>query len=207
MLLFDIGANIGRYAIKNYNASTKIICVEASPRTAEKLRKNVECYENIIVENLAVSDSKQDTVSFYESQLDPLSTLDINWLLSDKSRFGNMNHNINMVEIKTISIDSLIQKYGIPDLLKIDVEGAEDRVINSLSMKVPVLCFEWAAEWRHSINACIDKLTSLGFTKFDIQNGDEYSYRPASFNLSGDGVKNFIKDAKDKEDWGMIWSS
>jgi FkbM family methyltransferase len=135
MLLFDIGANIGRYAIKNYNASTKIICVEASPRTAEKLRKNVECYENIIVENLAVSDSKQDTVSFYESQLDPLSTLDINWLLSDKSRFGNMNHNINMVEIKTISIDSLIQKYGIPDLLKIDVEGAEDRVINSLSMK------------------------------------------------------------------------
>jgi hypothetical protein len=112
-----------------------------------------------------------------------------------------------MIEVKTMSIDSLIKKYGMPDLLKIDVEGAEDRVINSLSMKVPVLCFEWAAEWRDSINSCIDKLTSLGFTKFDIQNGDEYSYRPASFNFSREEVKKLIKDAKDKEDWGMLWAS
>ena len=110
-----------------------------------------------------------------------------------------------MIEVKTMSIDSLIEKYGIPDLLKIDVEGAEDQVINSLSMKVPILCFEWAAEWRNCINTCIDKLIGLGFTKFDVQNADEYSYRPASFNFSGEGVKNLIKDAKDKEDWGMIW--
>ena len=121
MLLFDIGANIGRYAIKNYNASTKIICVEASPKTAEKLRKNVEEYKNIIVENLAISDSKEDTVTFYESQwVDTVSTLDINWLLPDTSRFVKLRFRVLMAPAPrpaTLSVSAWILPAVSEDIL------------------------------------------------------------------------------------------
>ncbi len=69
-------------------------------------------------------------------------------MFSDESRFGNTDYTVGSykVSVPTISIDTLIDTYGIPDLIKIDVEGAEELVVKSLTKKVKCLCFEWAVE-------------------------------------------------------------
>ena len=46
----------------------------------------------------------------------------------------------------TITIDKLIQEYGTPELIKIDVEGGEFECLSSLTQKVNNICFEWASE-------------------------------------------------------------
>jgi len=206
MLIFDIGANVGNYAKENYNASTKIICVEASPKTFLKLKENTKENENIILENFAVSNSKDSHITFYECSTDTLSTLDLNWLQSDKSRFGNLPKSVQQIRVPCISIDSLITKYGVPDLLKVDVEGAEDIVLQSLTTKVPVLCFEWASEWRTVTNNCMNHLVSLGYKSFDIQLEDKYTYRPSNFLFGPDDVRFFIDSTEDKNQWGMVWA-
>jgi hypothetical protein len=103
-------------------------------------------------------------------------------------------------------LDALIEKYGVPDVLKIDVEGAEEQVIRSLSKKVPIILFEWAAEWRDSLKLAIDHLTSLGFTKFHVQKEDLYSYYPLEFELTSDECKMRLDESIVKVDWGMIWA-
>ena len=87
MLIFDIGANVGRWALANEKGNT-ILAVEASPKTFEELTKNVKGYENIQCVQAAVSSNPGTHITFYEcSRAHVLSTLDKEWLTSHESRF------------------------------------------------------------------------------------------------------------------------
>jgi hypothetical protein len=131
--------------------------------------------------------------------------MDYEWLSSDKSRFGNYKNSLQKIEVPTITIDKLIEKYGKPSLIKIDVEGYENNVIRSLTQKVDNLCFEWAAEWRDKYVLAIDYLETLGFSKFNIQIGDDYLYRPVDYTLNSQEVRDYLLKSIDKIDWGMVW--
>jgi FkbM family methyltransferase len=207
-MIFDIGANIGNWALANINKTNTIVCVEASPYIYIKLLENTKLYNNIICISYAVSDSKNDTVEFYDcSEYNGgLSTINKDWLCSTQSRFYGTKIE-NTLTIKTISLDYLIETYGMPELIKIDVEGAEESVINSLSQKVNLICFEWASEWKDSLKRCIDRLVYLGFTRFYIQNEDNYNFRPTELNITADMCKNILDNTIDKVHWGMIWAA
>jgi FkbM family methyltransferase len=205
MLIFDIGANIGKYALANYN-NNKIICVEASQKTFNTLQKNLEDYSNIICENYAVTNSTDEFVTFYDCPThDTIASLNRDWLESDLSRFGSYEKTIKPVLVKSITIDKLIEKYGMPDIIKIDVEAAEDIVVKSLSQKTPLLCYEWSAEMREVNSRCVRHLSSIGYTKFEIQFEDSYIERPSSFLFTADETIDYIDSTEDKNHWGMVW--
>lgn len=84
--------------------------------------------------------------------------------------------------------------------------GAENIVLASLTQKVPLLCFEWAAEWRGKNKECLAWLVSLGFTKFHVQMEDKYDYVPATIDKTVNEIMGFFETARDKVDWGMIWA-
>jgi FkbM family methyltransferase len=204
MLLFDIGSNVGLWALKNYNENTKIICVEASTNTFKKLVTNT-LGKNINCLNYAVTSSNEEFIDFFEAEANTISTLDEEWLNSSKSRFYKYKY--NKIQTKTISLDKLVSDYGIPDILKVDVEGAENIVLKSLNSPTKIICFEWASEWNEKTFDAINHLESLGYTKFNIQDGDNYTYRPNNYELNKDETINKLKLKEDKVDWGMIWCS
>jgi FkbM family methyltransferase len=207
MLIFDIGANIGKYTQTHaVNPKNTIISVEASPDTFNILKYNTAKFSNVTALEYAVCNADTPFITFYKCEANTISTLDINWLTSNKSRFGDYREKFTTIQVKTITLDALIEKYGVPDVLKIDVEGAEEQVIRSLSKKVPIILFEWAAEWRDSLKLAIDHLTSLGFTKFHVQKEDLYSYYPLEFELTSDECKMRLDESIVKVDWGMIWA-
>jgi FkbM family methyltransferase len=207
MLIFDIGANIGMYTrIFAANTSNTLISVEASPNTYKVLKENVAQFSNVTPLEFAVSNTKDSHVTFFDCHSSVLSTLDINWLTSNESRFGDNSGNFNAIKVKAITLDKLIEVYGIPDMLKIDVEGAEEQVIKSLSKKVPILLFEWAAEWKGSLKNAVVYLTTLGFSRFHVQRGDKYDYYPLDYELSSDECIMILDMSVNKVDWGMIWA-
>jgi FkbM family methyltransferase len=206
-LVFDIGANAGKYAIANYrNGDVKIVSVEASPITFNKLK---EATKNTTIDtlNYAIAGSDKTTVAFHHCHgADVLSTTDIDWLTSPSSRFGNYGNTIQTIRVPTMTLDTLIEQYWIPDIIKIDVEGSEDEVVSSLNQKVPIVSFEWAAEWNVKTLKAIDHLYSLGFTRFHIQDRDEYTYFPPTFEHSYESVKSTLLQKTHKVDWGMVWA-
>jgi FkbM family methyltransferase len=148
MLLFDVGANVGSWALANANSENRIISVEASPTTYEELCKKTAGRSNIEPIHYAVTSSSDPFVTFYHCTAgSTLSTLDRDWLSSSESRFGYCRNSIHPITVPAISLDKLIETYGVPDLLKVDVEGAENIVLRSLTKKVPTICFEWAAKY------------------------------------------------------------
>ena len=202
-MYFDIGANIGNWSLTNLNSCDKIISIEASPTTFQKLLSNVNNNPKIICLNYAVCNSNDEYITFYNCNADTLSTINKDWLDSDISRFYNQ-FKYDVIKCKPITIDKLIELYGIPELIKIDVEGGEFECISSLTQKVNNLCFEWASETNDITFKCLDYLKSLGYDEFTIQFQDNYTYRP-QFYKDIDFVKQCLSKTTPKNEWGMIW--
>ncbi len=122
----DVGANVGGYALnfaKRVGRNGKVYAFEASPSVAQKLRRNIALngYESIIeVEEWAVSD-KKGKVSFAVSP-------------EGNSGWGHIGEDERFS--KTISVDTNTLDYFFEhknihsvDLMKVDIEGAEDKLI------------------------------------------------------------------------------
>ncbi len=205
-VLFDIGANEGKYTDANMKNFNKCILVEANPVLAENLREKYRTNTSIYIVE-AIASNKENEV-FYISNANQISTSDPEWI--QKSRFSN-NYTWSPVEgIKTISVDTLIQQFGEPTLLKIDVEGYEYNVLQSLSKKVNMLCFEWAEEKKKEILLSLEYLHTHNYTKFHIQIEDKYDYSVKEGDwLNYTTIYNTMNtscDVNRKDSWGMIWA-
>jgi hypothetical protein len=60
------------------------------------------------------------------------------------------------------TLDKLIEQFGIPSFIKIDVEGFEYEVIKGLSKPVKALSLEFTPEIIESTYKCINYLQQLG---------------------------------------------
>jgi len=206
-ILIDIGANHGQYTDAQVNNFSKVILVEANPFLCQGLEEKYKDNSNISIINAIASNKEEET--FFISNADQISTADPEWI--SNSRFSKDYQWRPIQGIQTISLDSLVNKYPDVKRVKIDVEGYEWNVIQSLHGKVPELCFEWAEEKKEDILKTLTYLHELGFEKFHIQYQDEYSYTvPEDAWVSFDSIYTSVKNAcipARKDYWGMIWAS
>jgi FkbM family methyltransferase len=206
-ILFDIGANRGLYSDANAKDYESIVLVEANPSLCSFLSSKYQQNPLIHIENVIVSNKSSET--FYISNADTISTVDPEWI--HQSRFSK-NYSWRPVDgLPTVSLDALVQKYGKPAHIKIDVEGYEYNVIQSLTTKVDSLCFEWAEEKKKEILLTLEYLKNLGFTRFAIQMEDAYVYtvQPHEW-MSYQDIWNLMSmncDEERKDKWGMVWVS
>ena len=75
-----------------------------------------------------------------------------------------------MVELTTL--DSLIGLYGMPDFIKIDVEGHELEVLKGLSKAPRCLSFEFTPDFQNDVKACLSTCGRIGMAQFNISYGE-----------------------------------
>jgi FkbM family methyltransferase len=200
---FDIGANIGNATEHYLKQGYKVISVEANDALCEKLRNRFRG-RDVVVESCAVSSSVGE-LDFYHSNADTISTASLDWIT--KSRF-TPNYKWNPpVKVKAVTLDHLIQKYGTPDIIKIDVEGYESEVISGLTNPcADLILFEWAEEEFSKVCKTCSMLQNLGYSKFGYTNGDSLNDCPTNFSDWDKCELHSRVIPSRKELWGMIYA-
>lgn len=207
MNIFDIGANHGSFTdelIKHY-PDAQIICVEANPTLYDTLITKYQNQPNITAHHYLVSQKSDEYLDFYINQgCDGVSTAHMDWITKSRFTGGSWREPI---QIKTITLDDLIDNTFLPDMIKIDVEGYENSVIKGLTRKVDLIQFEWAEEELESIKDTCEYLKTIGFTQFAYKFEDKpYSYIPTEYCLLEDlGLFETLLPSR-KEKWGMIYT-
>lgn len=161
MLLFDIGANRGDAVVAGLRKGYKVVAIEAAPRIYRALEANFSNNPDVKLLKFAVAEKDFQVVKFYECIEDGLSTLNIDWLTADTMPYKGKQ--FWTVEVTTITLDTLVNLYGVPDLIKIDVEGAEWSVFNGMTKKYGKLTFEWTFETLREHEKQLDYLYKLGY--------------------------------------------
>lgn len=205
MLIFDIGANTGNYidyCLSRYPRSI-IIGVEANDNLAKYLEQKFYNNKNIIIINHVVSSINNIDINFYISNINTISTASKEWI--EKSRFSMQHKWDSIVQKKTITLDKMIDSYGKPDLIKIDVEGHELEVIKGLSSKQSEICFEWTEEGYANLHPIAEHLQNLGYHDFGFIYEDNYNIKPYVYCPWEELDLHKDINIERKEKWGMIW--
>lgn len=192
MLAFDIGANRGDWTIAALNKGYDVIALEPASIYNE-LVKNFIYNPRVIPLKLAVSDTDYEKVTFYEAEEDGLSTLNKDWLTdSTLPYYGKPYREITAT---TITLHTLVLNYGVPDLIKIDVEGAEWSVFNGLLAKMGKIAFEWTKETIGEHQNQLAYLAKLGYTQVAPQFIEHHCDEPDEwFSLEHFNLAKWVDD-------------
>lgn len=202
----DIGAHFGYYtllAAKLAGANGKVYAFEAAKNTFGVLNANVSGLQHVKGIHNAVSDVNE-TISFYEF---PVLYSEYNSM--NVGQFENeawiSKYKPAKTEVKAIRLDDFInEEKANPAFIKIDVEGAEDKVIaggmETFKMCAPVIVMEFLSAERLNgpHHKAVELLKGLGYSTYIInKEGNPEPVSNIGSYFAGNGIESdnivFIK--------------
>ena len=191
MIMFDIGANRGDATLAGLQCGYRVVALEPAPRVFAQLVKNFIYNPKVLPLRMAVSDKDGERIKFYEAEEDGLSTTNQEWLTGAGMPYQGKPY--RTIEANTITVDTLAEKYGEPDLIKIDVEGAEWSVFYGMTRKMRTLCFEWTLETLVEHEKQLDYLFSLGYREVGFQYIEHHLQQPEQWwQLGKDNTRQML---------------
>jgi len=163
MTFVDVGANIGYFSLfaaQLVGVEGRVVAFEPEEENFKLLVKNISenGYRNVTAERMALSDSEGE-LSFYK---DP-SNLCAHSLVKGEGRAE--------VIVPATTFDAYFKDY-LPDVVKIDVEGAEPSVLAGMSEtlrsnKKPIIIIEYFPSALHRFGVepevCLESLKQAGY--------------------------------------------
>jgi len=190
LCFLDVGAHYGYYTVyvSKINPNTRIHSFEPGAKHLQVLKQNLQL--NNVASNIydiALSDETKEV------------------LFSDRTM--KVEGKVETETIKAITFDELNAQESInPEVVKIDVHGAEGKVLhgmkNSLRDTIKYLFIEIHASHLlvdYSYKQILDVLLNSGFKLFELDNFRDTT-SPVLIPIVGDAYENFINPNKWTED-------
>jgi FkbM family methyltransferase len=183
-LVFDIGAHVGDRIAAFRRLGAKVVAVEPQPALAFTLKALYGRCRDVAIESTAVG-RKPGTVAMMINTANPtISTMSQEFVRAADGAAGWEGQVWDRsIEVAMTTLDALIAAHGVPAFIKIDVEGFEEEVLAGLTRPVNALSFEFTTIQREVAQACIERCTVLGFSRFNAAVGETQElggWRPAA---------------------------
>lgn len=133
MVCYDLGASIGYMTLLMARRAKHVYAFEPAPHAASEIQKHVAAngLQNVSIVPHPVSDEiKSVRFSLTDNAYGSSITRDAKW---------------STIELTTVTLDSFAEAHEFPDLIKIDVEDEEFRVLcgaHQVLKRKPLICCE-----------------------------------------------------------------
>jgi len=174
-LCFDIGANLGNRTRCFRHLGCKVVAVEPQKLCFNKLQQRFgKDADTHLVHKAVGREAGEATLHLSTNHV--LASLSSTFMERTKAsgRFKSTWSGTVTVEVTTL--DRLIDEFGEPVFIKIDVEGYESEVLAGLSRPVRALSIEWTPELAENTRACLRHLASLGDYEFNLSWGESMRF-------------------------------
>lgn len=170
-LAFDIGAHVGSRARAMRAAGARVVACEPQEPFAGFLRRSLP--RDIVLIRQAVGPAEAVARMAVSSLHPTVSSLSTSFAAEAAAApgFEHVRWDRSQ-EVRVTTMDALIAAHGLPDFVKIDVEGFELDVLAGLSRPVPMLSVEYLPAFRDRTLAVIDRLEALGTYRFNPVAGE-----------------------------------
>ncbi len=168
-LAFDIGAHVGSRTAVFRSLAARCIALEPQPACVRVLKRLYGNDAGVTIVEKAAGASSGKAALHISNTSPTLSTLSMEWKnrVSAVSIFKRVRWEAE-TEVDVITLDELIERWGMPQFCKIDVEGYEGAVLKGLSQPLPALSFEVLPASIETAFDCLEVLETLGTYKYNI---------------------------------------
>jgi FkbM family methyltransferase len=169
-VVLDLGGNIGSFASYAISkGASKVYTVEPFEEYVDLLKTNLARYEDKVV-----------IIPYGASNMTGESVINMNFenntILDNVYKENNWGTEEKKFTIKNLDINDLLKRYNIErvDFLKVDIEGSEYAVFDSLSAdylknKVERVAVEYHWNYQGQLSGVVKKLESCGFVVYQME--------------------------------------
>ena len=170
----DVGGHFGYFTLlasRLVGPAGRVVAFEASRNTYAVLVENVRQQPNVTAYHLALSD-QHETISFFEFPVlyNEFNSMDVDQFRNEKwfAKFPPQR-----IDVPATRLDDVVERDNLqPTIIKIDVEGAELKVIRgaagTLRHQRPLVVMEYLAPDRHNTahRQAAALLNELGYASY-----------------------------------------
>ena len=205
-LIFDIGAHVGDRVASFRRLGARVVAVEPQPAAMRALRLMFGRDAEVTLVPAAVGAARGTIQLHLNTQNPTVSSASTDFIAAAEVAPGWSEERWDCtIEVPALTLDDLIADHGMPDFVKIDVEGYEAEAIAGLSQPLSALSFEFTTIQRNTALTALSLLAQRGEYAFNYSVGERHVLELPEWR-SVEGLAAFLRDAPEDLNSGDVYA-